>query len=72
MLSRTLQQGATVPDFEGSARLGEEGSPFKSIDVLVVPENVTKLAKTMAGGSEPPSSRSATSRSSAARPSKRF
>ncbi|MCJ2032651.1 M23 family metallopeptidase [Methylobacterium sp. J-068] len=54
MLSRTLQQGAATPDFDGMTRTTDEGSPFKSIDVLVVPENVTRLAKTLSGGSEPP------------------
>lgn len=44
MLSRTLQQGGVTPDFDGpAAPVGK--SPFQSIDVLVVPENVTKLAK---------------------------
>ncbi|MDB5647697.1 MAG: peptidase [Methylobacterium sp.] len=53
MLSRTLQQGMTAPDFEGGTRGADEGSPFKSIDVLVVPENVTKLAKSISSGGEP-------------------
>ncbi|RZK84877.1 MAG: M23 family peptidase, partial [Methylobacterium sp.] len=51
LLSRTLQ-GATAPDFDGGAKDGgpkagnaADGNPFKSIEVLVVPENVTKLAK---------------------------
>jgi murein DD-endopeptidase MepM/ murein hydrolase activator NlpD len=41
MLSRTLQQGA-AGEGDGAAR---EANPFKSIEVLVVPENVTKVAK---------------------------
>lgn len=45
MLSRTLQQSLAAPDFGGSALAPSEKSPFKSIDVLVVPENVTRLAK---------------------------
>lgn len=53
MLSRTLQQGVSVP-FEGGAKLGGEASPFKSIDVLVVPENVTRLAKVELRPSEAP------------------
>jgi len=44
MLSRTLQHGGAAPDFDGTAQ-SVGGSPFQSIDVLVVPENVTKLAK---------------------------
>ena len=44
LLSRTLQ-GAPTPDFAGAAKTGNDGNPFKSIEVLVVPENVTKLAK---------------------------
>ncbi|SDO69372.1 Murein DD-endopeptidase MepM and murein hydrolase activator NlpD, contain LysM domain [Methylobacterium phyllostachyos] len=43
MLSRTLQQGA-ASDSEGAAP--KDANPFKSIEVLVVPENVTKVAKT--------------------------
>ena len=54
MLSRTLQQGVTAPDFDGGTRMADGGSPFKSIDVLVVPENVTSLAKSIGGGAEPP------------------
>lgn len=46
MLSRTLQQALIGSDFGGTANTPVESSPFKSIDVLVVPENVTKLAKT--------------------------
>ncbi|MBE7201374.1 MAG: M23 family metallopeptidase [Parafilimonas terrae] len=42
MLSRTLQQGASA-DAEGAAP--KDANPFKSIEVLVVPENVTKVAK---------------------------
>lgn len=60
LLSRTLQQGSGFTAFgegtgqgtgqgngqgNGKGKLGEDGSPFKSIEVLVVPENVTKLAK---------------------------
>lgn len=41
MLSRTLQQGGGDLD----AKAPKEANPFKSIEVLVVPENVTKLAK---------------------------
>ncbi|MCJ2049314.1 M23 family metallopeptidase [Methylobacterium sp. J-070] len=39
LLSRTLQQGA------GDGASAKEVNPFKSIEVLVVPENVTKVAK---------------------------
>lgn len=46
MLSRTLQQAGPGPDFDAATRSQGEASPFKSIDVLVVPENVTRLAKT--------------------------
>ena len=46
MLSRMLQQAPAGPDFAGPAPSPAESSPFKSIDVLVVPENVTRLAKT--------------------------
>ncbi|MCJ2136297.1 M23 family metallopeptidase [Methylobacterium sp. J-026] len=42
MLSRTLQQGA-AGDGDGAAP--KEANPFKAIEVLVVPENVTKVAK---------------------------
>ncbi|MDP4005159.1 M23 family metallopeptidase [Methylobacterium sp. NEAU K] len=42
MLSRTLQQGA-AGDSDGAA--SKEANPFKAIEVLVVPENVTKVAK---------------------------
>ncbi|AWN41267.1 M23 family metallopeptidase [Methylobacterium durans] len=45
MLSRTLQQAPAGPDFDGSAKAPQDGSPFKSIEVLVVPENVTRLPK---------------------------
>jgi murein DD-endopeptidase MepM/ murein hydrolase activator NlpD len=38
LLSRTLRQG-------GGEEPVKEGNPFKGIEVLVVPENVTKLAK---------------------------
>ncbi len=54
MLSRTLQQDVRSVDFDGSAKLGKDGSPFKSIDVLVVPENLTSLAKVDLRGGEPP------------------
>lgn len=43
LLSQTLQ-GAATPDFEGLGK-SKDGNPFKSIEVLVVPENVTKLAR---------------------------
>ncbi len=42
MLSRTLQQGASG---DGDGAAPKEANPFKSIEVLVVPENVTKVAK---------------------------
>ena len=42
LLSRTLQQGAPG-DADGAAP--KDANPFKSIEVLVVPENVTKVAK---------------------------
>ncbi|WP_342111100.1 M23 family metallopeptidase [Methylobacterium sp. SI9] len=42
MLSRTLQQGA-AGDADGTPP--KDANPFKSIEVLVVPENVTKVAK---------------------------
>ncbi|MCE4223938.1 M23 family metallopeptidase [Methylobacterium sp. C25] len=45
MLSRTLQPGSASPNFDTTIGGGKEGSPFKSIDVLVVPENVTSLGK---------------------------
>nr|WP_245516753.1 M23 family metallopeptidase [Methylobacterium segetis] len=45
MLSRTLQQAPVGPDFDGTAKAPQDGSPFKSIEVLVVPENVTRLPK---------------------------
>ena len=54
MLSRTLRQGLGGPDFEGGKKPQQDGSPFKSIEVLVVPENVTRLAKTEQRASEPP------------------
>ncbi|WP_409565016.1 M23 family metallopeptidase [Methylobacterium sp. J-090] len=44
MLSRTLQHGGGASDFEPAQPVGGP-SPFQSIDVLVVPENVTRLAK---------------------------
>ncbi|WP_247636867.1 M23 family metallopeptidase [Methylobacterium sp. 37f] len=53
MLSRTLQQGLAANSFDAAARLSDESSPFKSIDVLVVPENVTSLSKTGAGSEAP-------------------
>jgi murein DD-endopeptidase MepM/ murein hydrolase activator NlpD len=43
LLSRTLQQGAAGGDAESSA--AKDANPFKAIEVLVVPENVTKVAK---------------------------
>ncbi|UMY17919.1 M23 family metallopeptidase [Methylobacterium organophilum] len=53
LLSRTLQQGPSL-----SALSGERPAPgtglFKSIDVLVVPENVTKLSKVELRPGEPP------------------
>ena len=54
MLSRTLQQGIPAPDFGGVSKPSMEASPFKSIDVLVVPENVTTLAKTALRQGETP------------------
>ncbi len=55
LLSRTLQQGSAIFGEEtGKAKLGEENSPFKSIEVLVVPENVTKLAKVELRSGEAP------------------
>ncbi|GJE18992.1 M23 family metallopeptidase [Methylobacterium marchantiae] len=54
MLSRALQQGIASPDFGGVASPSGDASPFKSIDVLVVPENVTNLAKTSLRQGEPP------------------
>ncbi|MGU3662292.1 MULTISPECIES: M23 family metallopeptidase [unclassified Methylobacterium] len=42
MLSRTLQQGATG---DGDGTAPKDANPFKAIEVLVVPENVTKVAK---------------------------
>ena len=43
LLSRTLQQGAAGGDAESST--AKDANPFKAIEVLVVPENVTKVAK---------------------------
>ncbi|GBU19961.1 MULTISPECIES: M23 family metallopeptidase [Methylobacterium] len=54
MLSRTLQQGLGGTDFETRARGAQDGSPFKSIEVLVVPENVTRLSKTELRAGESP------------------
>ncbi len=54
MLSRTLQQSMTNPDPDEGARPAGDPSPFKAIDVLVVPENVTKLAKTGSAAGEAP------------------
>ncbi|MCJ2072407.1 M23 family metallopeptidase [Methylobacterium sp. J-030] len=51
MLSRTLQQGASA-DAEGTAP--KDANPFKTIEVLVVPENVTKVAKTELKPNETP------------------
>lgn len=45
MLSRTLQTGPSAADFETATKLGKDGAAFKAIEVLVVPENVTTLAK---------------------------
>jgi len=42
LLSRTLQQGAGG---DGESSAGKDANPFKAIEVLVVPENVTKVAK---------------------------
>ena len=52
MLSRTLRQGSAFPGFD--EKKSEDGSPFKSIEVLVVPENVTKLAKVELRSGEAP------------------
>ncbi|GJD85075.1 hypothetical protein HPGCJGGD_2961 [Methylobacterium haplocladii] len=49
MLSRTLQPGSAKFGAEVDAK---DGSPFKSIDVLVVPENVTNLGKVELKGGE--------------------
>ncbi|HJE23799.1 MAG TPA: M23 family metallopeptidase [Methylorubrum populi] len=57
LLSRTLQQGSAFAGFgegNGKGKLGEDNSPFKSIEVLVVPENVTKLAKVELRSGEAP------------------
>lgn len=57
LLSRTLQQGSAFTGFgegNGKGKLGEDNSPFKSIEVLVVPENVTKLAKVELRSGEAP------------------
>ena len=43
LLSRTLQPSTPAAD---AAVPGRDGNPFRAIEVLVVPENVTKLAKT--------------------------
>ncbi|GJE60830.1 M23 family metallopeptidase [Methylobacterium trifolii] len=51
MLSRTLQQGPGTAD---PATLPKDGNPFKSIEVLVVPENVTRLAKVELRANETP------------------
>ncbi|GEP10035.1 hypothetical protein MMMDOFMJ_0616 [Methylobacterium gnaphalii] len=45
MLSRTLQPGSASAGFDTAGIAGKDASPFKSIDVLVVPENVTSLSK---------------------------
>ncbi|TXN05597.1 MULTISPECIES: M23 family metallopeptidase [unclassified Methylobacterium] len=42
LLSRTLQQGAGG---DAEAAAAKDTNPFKAIEVLVVPENVTKVAK---------------------------
>jgi murein DD-endopeptidase MepM/ murein hydrolase activator NlpD len=49
MLSRTLQPGSAKFGAEVDAK---DASPFKSIDVLVVPENVTNLGKVELKGGE--------------------
>ncbi|MBO1022250.1 MULTISPECIES: M23 family metallopeptidase [unclassified Methylobacterium] len=54
MLSRALQQGIASPDFGGMSPASGDASPFKSIEVLVVPENVTNLAKTSLRQGETP------------------
>lgn len=59
LLSRTLQHGSAFAGFgeangQGKGKLGEDNSPFKSIEVLVVPENVTKLAKVELRAGEAP------------------
>ena len=58
LLSRTLQGGSASPEFEAGGKIGrsldKDAGPFKSIEVLVVPENVTKLAKVELRGSEAP------------------
>jgi murein DD-endopeptidase MepM/ murein hydrolase activator NlpD len=51
LLSRTLQQGAPG-DADGAAP--KDPNPFKAIEVLVVPENVTKVAKVELKPSEAP------------------
>lgn len=43
LLSRTLQPSAAAVE---PGTQGREGNPFRAIEVLVVPENVTKLSKT--------------------------
>ena len=53
LLSRTLQPAGNGAAF-GDRQAGQDGSPFKSIDVLVVPENVTNLAKVELKPSESP------------------
>ncbi|MGU3536227.1 M23 family metallopeptidase [Methylobacterium sp. A54F] len=54
MLSRTLQSGQAAPDFDTAGKIGQDGSPFKAIEVLVVPENVTRLPKVELRGNEAP------------------
>lgn len=51
MLSRTLQQGAAG---DGDGAVPKDANPFKSIEVLVVPENVTKVAKVELKANEAP------------------
>ncbi|QGY05126.1 M23 family metallopeptidase [Methylobacterium mesophilicum SR1.6/6] len=51
LLSRTLQQGGAG---DGDGSVAKEANPFKSIEVLVVPENVTKVAKTELKPNEAP------------------
>ncbi|WP_375465904.1 M23 family metallopeptidase [uncultured Methylobacterium sp.] len=54
LLSRALQGSTLAADFDGAGRAAKDGNPFKSIEVLVVPENVTKLAKVELRASEAP------------------
>jgi murein DD-endopeptidase MepM/ murein hydrolase activator NlpD len=45
MLSRTLRSMTTLPGLDGTADFGGASGPFKSIEVRVMRENVTDLAK---------------------------